>query len=135
MLNRIIRPVSVFLVLAICLLNFHVPSVQAQMIGTDAVIAGQQAANQRAQVADFLAREDVILILTQYGVDPVEAQQRVASLSEEELSSIANSIDRLPAGGGAVGTVVGAALIIFLVLLITDIVGLTHVYPFVNHPR
>lgn len=135
MLNRIIRPVSVCLVLAICLLNFHVPNVQARMIGTDAVIAGQQAANQRVQVADFLAREDVTLILTQYGVDPVEAQQRVASLSEEELSSIANSIDSLPAGGGAVGAVVGAALIIFLVLLITDIVGLTHVYPFVNHSR
>lgn len=135
MLNRIIRPVSVFLVLAICLLNFHVPRVEAQMIGTDAVIAGQQAANQRAQVADFLAREDVTQILTQYGVDPIEAKQRVASLSEEELSSIANSIDRLPAGGSAVGAVVGAALIIFLVLLITDIVGLTHVYPFVNHPR
>jgi hypothetical protein len=135
MLNRIIRPVSVFLVLVICLLNFHVPRVEAQMVGTDAVIAGQQAASQRAQVADFLAREDVIQILTQYGVDPIEAKQRVASLSEEELSSIANSIDRLPAGGSAVGAVVGAALIIFLVLLITDIVGLTHVYPFVNHTR
>ena len=135
MLNRIIRPVSIFLVLALCLLNFNVPRVQAQMVGTDAVIAGQQAANQRAQVADFLAREDVTRIMTQYGVDPTEAQQRVASLSEEELSSIANSIDQLPAGGSAVGAIVGAALIIFLVLLITDIVGLTHVYPFVNHQR
>lgn len=135
MLHRIIRPVSIILILAFCMLNFHVPGVQAQMLGTDAVIAGQQAASQRAQVADFLAREDVKLIMIQHGVDPMEAQQRVASLSVEELSSLANSIDQLPAGGSAVGTVVGAALIIFIVLLITDIVGLTHVFPFVNHPR
>lgn len=135
MLHRIIRPVSIFLVLAICLLNFQVPKVQAAMVGTDAVIAEQQTAGQRAEVADFLAREDVAQVLTRYGVDPVEAQARVASLSDEELSTIANSIDQLPAGGSAVGAVVGAALIIFLVLLITDLVGLTHVYPFVNHPR
>ena len=82
MSNRIIRPVGIFLVLALCLLNFDVPRVQAQMVGTDTVIAGQQAAHQRAQVADFLAREDVIQILNQYGVDPLEAQQRAASLSE-----------------------------------------------------
>jgi hypothetical protein len=105
------------------------------MVATDAVIAGQQTVNQRAQVADFLAREDVQQVMIRYGVDPVEAQQRVASLSEEELASLAGSIDQLPAGGSAVGAIVGAALIIFLVLLITDIVGLTHVYPFVNHPR
>ena len=135
MLKRLMRPVSLVLVVSFCLLNFNIPNVQAKMVGTDVMIAEQQSASQRAQVADFLAREDVIQILTQYGVDPIEAEQRVASLSGEELSSIANSIDRLPAGGSAVGAVVGAALIIFLVLLITDLVGLTHVYPFVNHPR
>jgi hypothetical protein len=41
-------------------------------------------------------------------------------------------LDELPAGEGFVGVVVGAALIIFLVLLITDLLGLTDVYPFVN---
>ena len=35
-------------------------------------------------------------------------------------------------GEGAVGVIVGAALIIFLVLLITDLLGLTDVYPFVK---
>jgi len=105
------------------------------MIGTDAVIAGQQVADQRAQVADFMAREDVKQIMTQYGVDPVEAQQRVDSLSNEELAHLANSIDQLPAGGSAVGVIVGAALLVFIILLITDLVGLTHVFPFVNHQK
>jgi uncharacterized iron-regulated membrane protein len=135
MLKKVMRPVALLLVVSFCLLNFNVPNAQAKMIGTDAVIAGQQVADQRAQVADFMAREDVKQIMTQYGVDPVEAQQRVDSLSNEELAHLANSIDQLPAGGSAVGVIVGAALLVFIILLITDLVGLTHVFPFVNHQK
>jgi Family of unknown function (DUF6627) len=133
--KKLLSPVSFLLVVSFCLLNFNVPRAQAQMIGTDAVIAGQQAADQRARVAAFLAREDVKQVLTRNGVDPIEAQQRVDSLSTEELAKISHSIDQLPAGGDAVGAILGAALLVFFVLLITDIIGLTHVYPFVNHPR
>ena len=135
MLKYLKRPVSLLLVVSFCLLNFNVPNAQAKMVGTDAVIAGQQAADQRAQVADFMAREDVKQIMTQYGVDPVEAQLRVDSLSNEELANLANSIDQLPAGGSAVGVIVGAALLVFIILLITDLVGLTHVFPFVNSQK
>lgn len=133
--NRLMRPVSFLLVVSFCLLNFNVPRAQAKMLGTDAVIAGQQAADQRAHVAAFLAREDVKKVLTLNGVDPVEAQLRIDSLSINEVAKISNSIDQLPAGGDSVGAIVGAAVLIFLVLLITDILGLTHVYPFVRHPR
>jgi hypothetical protein len=135
MLKKMMRPVGFFLVFSFLLLNLNVPTAQAKMVGTNAVIADQQAVDQRAQVADFLASEDVKQIMTQYGVDPVEAQLRVDSLSNDELANIANSIDQLPAGGGGVGAVVGAAVLIFLILLITDLIGLTHVYPFVNHSR
>ena len=135
MLKKLMRPVSLLLVVSFCLLNFNIPKAQAKMVGTDTMIAEQQALDQQAQVADFMAREDVKQIMTQYGVDPVEAQQRVDSLSNEELAELASSIDQLPAGGGGIGVVVGAAVLIFLVLLITDIVGLTHVFPFVNHSR
>jgi hypothetical protein len=135
MLQKLKRQVGLLLVVSFCLLNFNVPKVQAQMVGTDTVIAGQQALDQRAQIADFMAREDVKQIISQHGVDPIEAQQRVDSLSNEEIAKLANSIDQLPAGGSGVGVIVGAAVLIFLVLLITDLVGLTHVFPFVNHSR
>ena len=135
MLKRLMRPVSLLLVVSFCLLNFNIPNAQAKMVGTDTMIAEQQALDQQAQVADFMAREDVKQIMTQYGVDPVEAQQRVDSLSDDELAKLSSSIDQLPAGGGGIGVVVGAAVLIFLVLLITDLVGLTHVFPFVNHSR
>ena len=133
--KRFMRSVSLILVVSFCLLNVTVPNAQARMIGTDDVIAGQQAADQRARVSAFLEREDVRQILTRNGVNPAEAQLRVDSLSNEEVARISNNLDQLPAGGDAVGALVGAAVLIFLVLLITDLLGLTHVYPFVNHPR
>jgi len=135
MLKTFMRPIGCFLVVSFFLLNFNVPRVQAQMVGTDAVIMAQQADDQRAQVADFLARDDVRQLMTRNGVDPVEAQQRVNSLTNEEIAQISHSIDQLPAGGDGVGAVVGAIVLIFIVLLITDIVGLTHVFPFVKHSR
>ncbi len=135
MLKKMLRPVSFFLVFSFLLLDFTAHTAQAQMIGTNVVIAGQQDAANRAQVATFLDREDVKQIMTQHGVDTVEAQKRVDSLSSAELGKIANSMEQLPAGGDGIGGIVGAAVLIFLVLLLTDILGFTHVFPFVNPQR
>jgi hypothetical protein len=64
------------------------------------------------------------------GVDPAEARARVDSLSDAEVSRLAEAIRQDPAGAGALGTVVGAIVLIFLVLLVTDILGFTKVFPF-----
>ena len=77
-------------------------------------------------------REDVQQQLTLLGVDPDEAAERVAGLSDEELRQIAGQLDELPAGESTVGILVGAALIVFLVLLITDLQGLMDVFSFVK---
>lgn len=135
MLKKMIRPVSFFLVFSFLLLDFTAHTAQAQMVGTNTVIAGQQEAANRAQVVAFLAREDVKQVMTQHGVDAVEAQKRVDSLSSTELTKIANSMEQLPAGGDGLGAIVGAAVLIFLVLLITDILGFTHIFPFVTPQR
>jgi hypothetical protein len=44
-------------------------------------------------------------------------------------------MEQLPAGGDGIGAIIGAAVFIFVVLLITDLLGLTHVFTFVNHRR
>jgi hypothetical protein len=105
---------------------------QAKMVSTDQIIEQSNPSDDRAQVLNFLMREDVQQQLIRLGVDPNEAAQRVATLSDEELQQIAGRLDELPAGEGAVGIIVGAILIIFLVLLITDLLGLTDVFPFVK---
>ena len=104
---------------------------QAKMVTTDQVLSQSSSADDRAQVLNFLMREDVQQHMTRLGVDPEEAKNRVASLSDEEVQQIAGRLDELPAGEG-LGVVVAAILLIFLVLLITDLLGVTDVFPFVN---
>jgi len=104
----------------------------AKMVTTDQVIERSTASDDRAQVMNFLMRDDVQQQLTRLGVDPEEATRRVATLSDEEVQEIAGRLDGLPAGEGGIGIIVGAILIIFLVLLITDLLGLTDIFPFVK---
>src|SRR6185503_12351402 len=104
---------------------------EAAMLSTDAALAGVD----RDRVADFLGRPDVRSLLQSYGVNPDDAKARVAALSDDELARLASEIDRLPAGGDALGTIVWAALVVFLVLLITDLLGLTKVFPFTKPIR
>jgi len=106
---------------------------QAALITTDQVIGDSKG--ERGKVEAFLQRRDVRTQIMALGVDPAEAEARVASLSDREIDRIAGEIDRLPAGQGVIVAVVGAAVLIFLVLLVTDLLGLTHIFPFVNHPR
>lgn len=105
---------------------------QAEMITTDQVLQGTDPSGDRARVETFLSRDDVQGQLILLGIDPEEAASRVASLTDKEVQQIAGRLDQLPAGEGGLGPIVGAIVFIFLVLLITDLLGLTDVYPFVN---
>jgi hypothetical protein len=135
MRKPVLKSVSFFLVIAFVLLDFTAQTASAQLVGTQSVIAAQQQAASRERVATFLGRDDVRQALMQQGVDADEARSRVASLSDAELAKISRSLDQLPAGGDAGGTIIGAAVFIFVLLLITDILGFTHVFPFVNSRR
>jgi hypothetical protein len=89
------------------------------------MLATPTRTDAREQVAQFLSRDDVATRLAAYGASPAEVQGRVAAMTDEEAALVAARIDELPAGG-----VLGLILAVFLVLLITDILGLTKVFPF-----
>jgi hypothetical protein len=84
----------------------------------------------RALVLATLERDGIQQRMRDLGVDPAEAGRRVAALSDDEVSRLAGEIERAPAGGT---DVLGFVLVIFLVLLFTDILGFTKVFPFVKH--
>lgn len=86
-----------------------------------------QADVKRDQVKSFLDRADVRAQMQTLGVNPQAALARVDALSDDEVASLAGRLDQLPAGGT---DIVGALLLIFIVLLITDILGFTKVFPF-----
>ena len=104
----------------------------AAVIPTDAVIAQATAmdlSRQRSELTTFLTRSDVQTQLVSLGVDHNQAAARVAALSDDEVQQLYGKMQTLPAGGDILGTLV----FIFLVLLVTDLLGLTSVYPFTHH--
>jgi hypothetical protein len=125
---------GVALVLAVVMFVISMPLgvAQAALVSTEQVLAAGDGMADRARVLAFLERAEIREQIAALGVDPNEAAARVAALSDAQVREIAGQLDQLPAGQGAVGVVVGAILIIFLVLLVTDLLGLINVFPFVR---
>lgn len=117
------------LFLAASLLGAQIAPVQAGMIGTTQVLAAEQNRLDRDRLASLLEREDLQRQLSALGVDVQNAKDRVAGLTDAEVARISQQIDTLPAGGDALGVVV----LIFVILIITDALGVTDIFPFV-HP-
>jgi hypothetical protein len=108
---------------------------QAATLSTDAVLAAQQheaADAKRQQILATLQRADVAQGLVDRGVDMRAVQARVQALSDDEVQTVAERLDQLPAGGS---DIIGTIVFIFLVLLITDILGFTKVFPFTRSIR
>ena len=125
--------------LAALMLVVSVPwstTVQAALVTTDQVMTDSAAvAGNREKVVHFLQQDAVREHLLAMGVDPSQVEARLAALSPAELAQLSARIDQMPAGGDGIGAVVVAILIVFLVLLITDLAGLTDVFPFVKKHR
>ena len=135
MIRYIAKPLSLILIFSFILLDLTAINAKAGLIGTETVINNLQREKSRSRISFFLNRQEVLETFSKQGIDPLEAKKRVASLTDQEVEKICKVLDQLPAGGDGVGTVVGAAVLIFLVLLLTDLLGLTHVFPFVNRPK
>ncbi|HEX2531779.1 MAG TPA: PA2779 family protein [Burkholderiaceae bacterium] len=129
---RTIKRLFVHVVVAAFTFTGFVQTTQAAMIGTDQVLAADAAQANRAKIAATLDRPEVLSQLEKMGVDKAEAQARVAALTDAEAASVAKQIDSLPAGGDSV---IGVIVFIFVLLLITDILGLTKVFPFTRAQR
>ncbi len=90
------------------------------------------AAEARQIVNDTLSRTDVVAALKAQGVDPVAAQARVAALTDDQALALAHQIETAPAGAdGVLGTIV----FLFVLLLVTDILGFTKIFPFTRSVR
>lgn len=96
------------------------------LVTTQSVLAADRAGADRERINEILARADVQDQLLKQGVDLDEVEARVAALSDAEAQQMAEQLEQLPAGAG----VVGALFAVFIILLVTDILGLTDVYPF-----
>jgi len=128
--NVLSRTLSTALVVAI--LGTTMPATaSARMIGSDETLASAQVDADRAAVGAWLARQEVRDELLAMGVSPAEVEARVAALGDDEIRELAGKVGTAPAGSG----VVGVLFAVFVILLVTDILGLTKVFPFTRSVR
>lgn len=119
-------------VLIVCMLTMAMPLPQANagLISTQEITQAQSQAD-RTRIQNFLEREEVRNQIVAMGVDAQSAIDRVAALSDEEVARIAGKLDQMPAGGN----VIGVLFTVFIILLVTDILGFTKVFPFTRSVR
>jgi hypothetical protein len=103
--------------------------LQAAMIGTDTLLQQSQSQYDREQLVQLLSRDDVQQQLVILGVDAADARARVAQLTDSEVQQLNNRLAELPAGGD----ILSLAVLVFLVFVLTDVIGATDIFPFI-HP-
>lgn len=104
-------------------LGFVQPA-SAGVVSTQTAIELRQREATLERIDAVLARANVQQQLESFGVDPADARARIANLSDSELAHLAERMDTLPAGAGAL-EVLG---IVLLVLLVLELVGVTDIF-------
>ncbi|RZI55705.1 MAG: hypothetical protein EOP37_27080 [Rubrivivax sp.] len=124
--------------IASCTLMALPMHASAQVVPTDALVPSSSAATTAGTAADsrvrvnaFFARDDVRQAMVKEGVDAAAAQARVDAMSDDEIRALDGRIAEAPAGG----EVLGLIFTVFVILLITDILGFTKVFPFTRSIR
>jgi hypothetical protein len=111
----------------ICLLVAALPfsQVHAGLVGTDSIVHQQQTGQLRAEIPEVLARQDVAAYLDAQGVSDADVQNRLANMTNDEVRAFHDQLESLPAGEGALGTII-AVIVIFMLL---DMAGVTDMFP------
>ena len=112
------QTIGLFMAVMMLLISTPYQSASAALIDTETVLDESRSQEARDYIKQLLAREDVRSALIAQGIDPQEAEARIASLTYSEIIELADQIENLPAGQGALGLVIAILVIIVLVLVI-----------------
>ncbi|PCC98748.1 hypothetical protein EAO82_10640 [Halopseudomonas pelagia] len=122
------RYMSIMLTALFLLTTVTSVHAQASMIGTQEVITNEQVSVDREALKSMLSDEAVQEKMASMGVSPDQVEQRINSLTADELAYFNAQLDEAPAGAGILGVIV-----LFLVIfIITDLLCATNIYKFVN---
>lgn len=124
MRSHICRTAAWIMAIAMMIGSVYQPAM-ASTVSTEQLLADTRVSAQQQELRSFIDRDVVRSQLVARGVDVEDAKQRIDAMSPSELSMLHERIDQLPAGEGALETVV-FILVIFLLL---DIAGVTDIFP------
>ena len=125
-IQKTFKSIAVSVLFAIGLMSISIPA-QAAMVGTAQIVGD---ANGRIFDRETMQqkRDWIQTQLEQGGVSQVDSSLRVSSLSDNQVMQVHQRMQEMPAGAGAAG----AALVVFLVLVVTDLMGATDIFPFIR---
>ena len=120
---------SAVMFLSILMLCLSFGQAQAAIIANNQIIHQIEQANDKDALLQTINRVDVREQLLNMGVNTVDIESRINQMTHEEIAQLNNQLDKLPAGGDILGIIV----LIFIVFVITDVIGATDIFPFI-HP-
>ncbi|UCD81367.1 MAG: PA2779 family protein [Desulfobacterales bacterium] len=121
------KPTRIFLAIVFLLVSTSYQSASAAMIGTERLLPAGPRQEKRDYLHQLMARQEIQGAFIAQGINAREAELRVQSLTDEEITLITHRIDDLKAGGGVVTfsliiiAVIAAAFIIFNYTSVTDV--------------
>ena len=129
------KAITLAVAAALFLTSWPVGVARAGLVSTEQVVEQKVAASERTRLTAVLLRDDVREQMAALGVDREEALARIASLSDAEVRQIAGQLEELPAGQGALEGALIVAGVILIALVITDLLGITNIFMFINPIR
>ena len=123
-LNRILT-----LVLSLLLISAPLGQANAAIFDNSQVINQLQQTIEKDDLLQAINRVDVQQQLLSMGVTADDLENRINQMTAEEVAQLNQQINELPAGGDILGIIV----LIFIVFVITDVIGATDIFPFI-HP-
>jgi len=130
-LNTFDKHVIRLLVVSLCYFELPISPAHAELVSTYSIAAASHSESARQKLEGYLQRAEVRAELEQNGVNPAAVKARVDALSDNEVAAVAGKIDSLPAGG----EFIGALVFVFVMLLVTDILGLTKAFSFTRSAK
>jgi hypothetical protein len=115
------QPIFILMIFLTLLISVPFQPALAALIETETVINPDRVKDTRVLLNQLMAREDVRTALLSYGINPVEVDARVAAMTDDEISTVANTMRDMPAGGMdgwtalALMTLASVILVIFLI--------------------
>ena len=119
---RLSKPLTYLLIISFIFVQFS-PAF-AGIVGTDSFLSEQTIQQDRENLRALMSRDEVRSLLANNGLTVAQAQERVDSLTDKEVSQMAKQFDELPAAGDAWV----AVLIIALVVVILELAGITDIF-------
>ena len=115
---------SIIYLLILSFLFVQISPAFAGIVGTDSFLSEQTLQQDRANLKDLMSRDEVRSMLEMNGLSVDQAQARVDSLTDAEVSQMAQKFDELPAAGDAAVVI----LVIALVVLVLELAGITDIF-------